>query len=191
MRNIQTKLDNIISMVKELDDYLDTLENKYPHISRQELKRVLEHGFYTFYMLSKKGADIQVHNRKYTAYCGKMFLDSYKRALYNYVKRRIKLRLKYKYAQEVYDGAYYFGLNDAEWEFYQSQIASKRRNKIKFINLKLYKLKEECFLDKSKKHFFILNYPIDVGWIFTKNEITTRSFKHFANRDNKGNIVTI
>lgn len=41
-------------MIKELDDYLDILENKYPHISRYELKRVLEHGFHTFYTLNKK-----------------------------------------------------------------------------------------------------------------------------------------
>jgi hypothetical protein len=70
-------------------------------------------------------------------------------------------------------------------------MTSKRRNKIKFKNLKLYKIKEECFLDKSKNHFFMLNYPIDVGWTFTKEEITTRSFKYFANRDTKGNIVII
>lgn len=191
MRNTQTRLNNIISMIKELGDYLDILENKYPHISRYELKRVLEHGFHTFYTLNKKGADLQIHNKDYTAYCGKMFIDNHKRALYNNIKTRIKLRLKYKYIQEEYNGIYYFGLSEAEWEFYQSQITSKRRNKIKFTNLKLYKIKEECFLDKSKKHFFILYYPIDVGWLFTEETITTRNFKHFADRDVKGKIVTI
>lgn len=101
-------------MIKELDDYLDTLKNKYPHISREELKRVLEHGFYTFHLLNKCGADIEVHNGKYTAYCGRMYLDNHTRALYNSAKARKKLRLKYKYAQETYNGAYYFGLTDDE-----------------------------------------------------------------------------
>lgn len=178
-------------MIKELDDYLDTFASKYPHIPKIELKKVLEHGFNTFYMLTKKGADIQIHNNKYTAYCGKMFLDDYQRLLYNNVKSRIKLRLKYKYAQEIYNGEYYFGLNEAEWEFYQSQLKNKRRNKIKFINLKLYRIKEECFLDRSKKYFFILNYPIDVGWTFTKDEIVTRNFKYFAYRDDNKKIILI
>lgn len=178
-------------MVKDLDAYLETMKEKYPHISPAELKRILEYGFYTFFNLSKKGADIQLHNSKYTAYCGKMFIDDYKRNLYNNVKSRIKLRLQYKYAQEVYDGMYYFGLSEAEWEFYQTQTTSKRRNKVKFNNIKLYKIKEECFLDKSKQYFFILYYPIDVGWTFTEAEIKTRNFKYFAKRDAKGQIVII
>jgi hypothetical protein len=178
-------------MTKELEDYLDIIKDKYPHISGTELKKILEHGFNTFYNLTKRGADIQIHNRSYTAYCGKMFLDDHKRVLYNNIKSRIRLRLNYKYAQEVYNGIYYFGLSEAEWEFYNSQITSKRRNKIKFLNLKLYKIKEECFLDKSKIYFFELNYPIDVGWSFSKEEIKTRNFRYFAKRDEKGKIINI
>lgn len=178
-------------MIKEIGDYLDILKSKYPHISYQDLKRILEYGFYTFYMLNKKGADVQVSNRKYTAYCGRMFLNDNIRSLYNITKAKRKLRLLYKYSQEAYDGIYYFGLNDEEWEQYQSQIVSKKQNKVKFLNLKLYKIKEECFLDKSKTHFFMINYPIDIGWSFKKDELITKKFKHFADRDAKGKIVII
>ncbi|MEG0773660.1 MAG: hypothetical protein RR409_10040 [Clostridium sp.] len=108
------KLENIINMVKNLDDYLDVMEQKYNHIPREELRIVLEYGFYTYYMLTKKGADINVRTHLQSAYCGYQFLDNYKRVLYNTAKLQTKLRLKYKYAQEEYDGAYYFGLNDEE-----------------------------------------------------------------------------
>lgn len=191
MRNIQTKLDSIINMIKELDDYLDILQNKYPHISRYELKRVLEHGFYTFYILNRKGADVHVHNNRFTALCGRMFIDDRIRYLYNCFRKKRKLHLTYNYAQEKYDGAYYFGLSDEEWDRYKKKIMSPQKKKIKFTNLKLYKIKDECYIDKTKTHFLMAYYPIDVGWSFTEEELTTKDFKYFAYRDAKGQIVTI
>lgn len=178
-------------LIKDLDDYVDEISEKYPHISKYEIKRVLEYGFTTFYMLNKKGADVLIRNRSFSAYCGKMFLDDYKRAFYNNIKKRIKLRLLYRFSQEIYSGSYYFGLTNAEWDFYQSQIKNKRRSKIKFKDLLLYKIKEESFIDKSKTHFFEIYYPIDVGWRFIKNEITTRNFRYIGYRDAKGKIVLI
>ena len=178
-------------MIKELDDYLGIIQEKYPKISKDELKRVIEHGFSSFHLLAKSGADVVLGNHNYTAFCGKMFFDDYKRVRYNNIKHRIKLRLKYKYAQEVYNGAYYFGLTEAEWEFYKTQITSKRRSKIKFRDLKLYKIQEECYLDRSRTHFFKLYYPIDVGWTFLKSEITTRNFEYIAYRDVKNKIIKL
>lgn len=57
--------------------------------------------------------------------------------------------------------------------------------------MKLYKIQEECFLDKSRTHFFKLYYPIDVGWTFLKSEITTRNFEYIAYRDVKNKIIMI
>lgn len=178
-------------MIKDINDYLPKLQEKYPKISLTELKKILEYGFNNYFYLTNKGADIQIGSRVYTAFCGKMFLDDYKRVLYNNAKRRIKLRLQYRYADEIYDGKYYFGLSEAEYDFFKSQIKSKRRSKIAFYNLKLHKIKEECYLDKSKVYFFELHYPVDVGWCFILDEIKTRNFKYFAKRNDKGQIIII
>ena len=178
-------------IIKDLDDYLDDICQKYPKVPRHEIKRLLEYGFNTFYTLNKRGADVVIYNRSFAAYCGKMFLDSFKRLYYYNLKKRIKLRLLYRFNQETYSGSYFFGLTDAEWEFYQMQIKNKRRSKLKFQDLLLYKNREESFIDKSKTHFFEVYYPIDVGWKFTKNEISTRNFRYIGYRDTKGKIVLI
>lgn len=107
-----------------------------------------------------------------------------------YLKHKIKLRLTYKYAQRVYDGLYYFGINDYYYtKHFRPQFRSGRRNKIKFKNVKLYKIKEEAFLTKKHTHFFMMYYPLDVGWSFFEKEVITRNYKEIAYRDKNGKIV--
>ena len=170
-------------MIKTLDDYISNIKSKYPNVSEEEIKKILEYGFNTFYTLTKKGADIQIKNNKYNAYCGKMFLDNLKRTLYNKTKSKIKLRLKYKYAQNIYNGKYFFGLNEEEWNSYQKQINIKKNKEILLSKIKLYKIKEECLLDKSKKYFFVLYYPVDIGWTFYKCSLLKKQIQLFAKRE--------
>lgn len=97
-------------IIKDLDDYLDDICQKYPKVPRHEIKRLLEYGFNTFYTLNKRGADVVIYNRSFAAYCGKMFLDSFKRLYYYNLKKRIKLRLLYRFNQETYSGSYFLDL---------------------------------------------------------------------------------
>lgn len=61
-------------MIKELDDYLGIIQEKYPKISKDELKRVIEHGFSSFHLLAKSGADVVLGNHNYTAFVERCFL---------------------------------------------------------------------------------------------------------------------
>lgn len=49
-------------MIKDVDDYVDIMCKKYPKISRDDIKKILEHGFNTFAALCNKGADITINN---------------------------------------------------------------------------------------------------------------------------------
>ena len=91
-------------MVTTIDDYIDKVAKRFPSISREDIKRVLELGFTKFHSLTKSGADILIKHHRYTAYCGKSFIDDSKRAVYNYSKRSRKLRLEYNYALTDFDG---------------------------------------------------------------------------------------
>ena len=52
-------------IIKDLDDYLDDICQKYPKVPRHEIKRLLEYGFNTFYTLNKRGADVVIYNRSF------------------------------------------------------------------------------------------------------------------------------
>lgn len=178
-------------MIKELDDYLDIIAEKYPHIPQKELKQVLEHGFNSFLLLNKNQADVQISDWRYWAYCGRRYKNHKARLFYNSLKARRKYRLLYKYANEKYDGSYYFGLTDEEWDTYKDKIFSKHRKKVEFNNVILYKIKEECFLFKPNKYFIKTHYPIDMGWFFKKDKLISTDFEYFAYRDEKNKIINI
>ena len=98
------------------------------------------------------------------------------------------MRIKYKRFKERFGGYYYFGLTEDQYAHYKSQFKpkSQRRKKITFPNIYGYKMQEECFLDRAKKHFFKLEYPIDLGFtIFFKDYITRNAiYTHKRNNDN-------
>lgn len=177
-------------IIKNIDDYFNArIQFLHPYLKREEFKRIMEYGFYHFHQLTKAGADVSIRNWRYAAYCGKLFHNIETWAGYMYVKHQIKLRLTYKYTQQEYDGLYYFGLTDAEYKKYLKQLPKGRKHEIKFKNIVLYKIKEEAFLAKSKKHFFMVYFPTDVGWVFKEKERITRNYKEIAYRDINGKIV--
>jgi hypothetical protein len=106
-----------------------------------------------------------------------------------YIKHKIKLRLTYNYTLQEYDGLYYFGLNDAEYKLIKKY--KYRKDKTPFRNIRLYKIKEECFLSKSKTHFFSVYRPVDVGFTVFEEKLDTRNYKKIAYRDEQGKIVFI
>ena len=186
---IQINVKIIINMIKYIDDYIDNISKKYPKVSKITIKKILEYGFTIFYLLNNKGADIEIHNSNYTAYCGKLFIDNNKRSIYNNIKYRIKLRLLYKFNKNKYDGYYYIGLDDIIWNTYKNKILSNRKFKISLDNIKLFKIKEECTLNKDKNHFIKVYYPIDAGWVFYKDKLIIQNYKYIGYKDNTKNII--
>lgn len=176
--------------IKEIDEYYnDQVKFLHPYLNFDDFKKIMEHGFLVFNDLNKRGADVSIGTWRHKAYCGKMFNDVKQWVKYMGLKHRIKLRLIYNYTLQEFDGLYYFGLNDVEY----AALKKEERNKytITFHNIRLYKIKEESFLNKSKTHFFKVIKPVDLGFSYTEEELNTRNYKEIAYRDNKGKIVFI
>ena len=174
--------------LKEIDEYYnDQIKFLHPYLKYEDFKKIMEHGFLVFNDLNKRGADVSIKTWRHVAYCGSLFYDLDRWKDYMYSKHRIKLRLTYNYTLQEYDGLYYFGLDDEEYKLVQKYKYTKL--KTPFRNIRLYKIKEEAFLAKSKKHFFMVYFPTDVGWVFKEKERITRNYKEIAYRDINGKIV--
>lgn len=104
------------------------------------------------------------------------------------------MRYMYRKERRIYDGYYYFGLTQKEFEYWQEQTkekVKKRRQIIHFNYIYAYKSMEEAFVDKSRKYFFKLSYPADVGWALYKEDVRTRNAKYFAYRGKDSKIYML
>ena len=132
-----------------------------------------------------------LHSPYFTMYIGKIFNDKLKFFNYRILKESIKLRIKYKRAKTQWDGYYYFGLSDEEFEQYLTNFREfgqgnkskgARRRKITFPKIKCYKLLEECKIHPINKHIFKLKYPEDVGFTFWKENYATYNAQYILRR---------
>lgn len=174
-------------IIKKISDYYtDNIKFLHPGLRYEDYMDIMKWGFEHFNMIMKSGGDITIRNWRYIAFCGYMFRDIEKWTGYMFIKHGIKLRLNYKYAKRTYDGLYYIGLNDAEYNRYFNSPGKHR--KIKFQNVTMYKILDECLLQRHKKWFYAIYYPLDIGWA-RKRDITTKDYKLIAYKDDHGKII--
>ena len=104
---------------------------------------------------------------------------------------RAKLRINYYAKKPIWDGNYYFGLTE---EQYNSIIPPKKgryKNKITFPTMKAYKIKEEASVFYANKYIYKLTGEEDRGISFTEENYSTRNIELIAIRNKNGKIEEI
>lgn len=178
--------------LKYIEDYYDKIQERFPDLEMWEIKKILEHGFRSFFTLNSKGADVIIkspHNA-FTMYFGKLFNRKELATKYFFLKWKIKLRIKYLHAKPIYNGYYYFGLSEEDYKKYIPNKSGRIKKKIVFDTLWCFKIKEEAFLDYKSKYFFKIK--LDEGKLVKKLEnYSTRDIEMIAKRDSKNKIQYI
>lgn len=61
--------------LKRIEDYYDQILEHFPDLERDDMEKILKHGFQSFYMLNSRGADVCIKSpkRRMVMYFGKMF----------------------------------------------------------------------------------------------------------------------
>lgn len=171
-----------------VEKYYDKIQERFPGLTKKQIDRILKFGLRSYYNHNLYGGDVLNKSPQFTMYTGKLFCDNLVFYKYWLLKNKIKLRIKYKRSKTRYDGFYYFGLSESEFENYKKQFGkTRRRKKFTFERIYAFKIKEECLLNNRYKHIFKLKYPVDVGFVLKLNNYTTRNFEYIfkRNKDNK------
>ena len=137
--------------LKKVQDYYEELYKLYPKVPKRDIKRIMQFGLKSFLMHNNYGGDVLIQSPTMWLYCGKLMKDSVK--YFEYYKRKmiIKLRINHKRLGIPWDGYYYFGLYESQYEEYLSQKKRRGRPKKHFNygNVVLYKYFDECNLRNS------------------------------------------
>lgn len=172
------------------DKYYDKVLEKYPHLTRKQLDKIIKHGTSMLYLYNLYGGDVLLQNHNFTMYFGRLFRDNI--AFYKYwqLKWKIKLRIKYWRNKTKFDGYYYFGLTEKDFQTYKSQIndLGRRRKTFHFDKIILFKMLEECELDHKFCHFFRVPYPEYCGFIMIKENCDLKNIEYIY-RKNKDKVI--
>lgn len=173
------------------EKYYEKVKEKFPDLTYKEIDTIVKFGLRSLFINCGYGGDILLKSPYFTMYIGRLFKDKNVFSKYKVLKESIKLRIKYKRSKTQWDGYYYFGLTDEQFNEYLSNFKNsgmgdkskgRRRNKICFKNIFAYKLLDECLLHKKYKHIFKLKFEIDVGFTFYKEEYTTRHAQYILRK---------
>lgn len=165
-------------MIKTVNDLLPELCEAFPTVPPKDIKMIVEFGFRALYYYNLRGCDTIVSStkHKFWFYIGELRRDSMKH--FNYYKRmlRRKLRILYSRSKVEWDGYYYIGLSEDEYNEFITPRKGRKR--------KYYSYNNKCALkiyDESKLYYSwckaIIKFPsrIDLGYTFYKKELTIES----------------
>ena len=113
-------------------DYIDMIHDKFPFVPKSDIKKILSFGLKSIYLHNMYGADTIIQDKaknKYLFYIGRLTYDSLKHFYYYIKKMTIKIRILYNKRKIKWDGYYYFGLDEKQYNNYLSQQKGKGRKR--------------------------------------------------------------
>lgn len=158
-------------MVKKFEDYIDAVQAKFPYFCKDDIKTILEFGLMRYLKANKLHADVLLNNRiddNMLIHCGRLGYDALRHWFRWHVKWRMKERVLFRFKKKVWDGYYYIGLNDE-----RHKVIEKQRKIKTFEDVYLVKIEDELHHEKYVKHIWRIPYPMDCGWKFFVEKISS------------------
>ena len=165
-----------------VNDILDNVSEKFPELSKKEIRKILILGFRRLHSAMRYGCAISINTSKFLnciAYIGNINTNP-EAQIKDYVKRRDKkLRKIYLWKKVEFDGMYYVGMNEKaflEW----IELNKTSRNTVKFGKTSFRKIKEETYYRNSRVHIFKVNVNKFRGWSFMENSYTSKDVEYLG-----------
>ena len=167
--------------ITKINDYVDAVHEKFPELTREEVKRILVYGWKMILQYVRAGNDVSMMTNKEFMFIGTIpssGLAVFKNYCYKLSKR---IAYMFKRTKSKWDGYYYFTRSESQYLDYLSQ--SRKKNKV-FKDVFLFKLLEELKVKESSAPYIFRLNEQKTGWM-TKyyKEIKTQNAELIIVRD--------
>lgn len=170
-------------MVKEMEDYLDQVHERFPQLTRYECKRFVQYGLKMYSFVNNYGCDVLIKDdsvMKYTIFTGNLGFDSLVHYQNGLKKWGFKERLLYRLKGTEWNGYYYFGLTQDRFDAMKDKIGRKRTPSVDFGNLFFYQVFKEITHNHALKHIFRVKYEYDCGLKFYLKKYKSKNWEYLG-----------
>ena len=148
--------------ITNVNDYVDSVHEKFPELTREEVKRILVYGWKMIIQYVSAGNDISMITNKEFLFIGRIpvnALSAFKTYCYKLSKR---IAYMFQRTKSKWDGYYYFTRSETQYKDYLSQ--SRKQYKV-FKDVYLYKLLEEAKIRNSASPYIFRLKEDKTGWM--------------------------
>ena len=165
-----------------IEDFIDDVHDKFFELSRDEVKRLLLHGFRRLHSAMKYGCAVTINTTKFIncyVYIGGLSLTPDKQIKEYSIRRDRKLRKIEQWKKLDFDGYYYIGLNPNALDEWVKRN-HKSRTLVRFENVFARKIQEELYY--KYKHVFIFRIKVKKfkSWSFWADKIVSRDTEYIG-----------
>ena len=172
-----------------VNDYVDEVNEKFPEFTKEDIKKILNFGWRSIYLLNVYGADTLLKDdsiNKFLFYIGRLTFNSLRHYDYYKFKMVRKLRILYNRRKPEFDGYYYLPLTKRGLEEFKQQYKPNRKKYV-FTRIHLYKMLDEIKYNKIEYELVLkVHIGIDIGFKFFKEKYETRGFEYIQRRTDNG-----
>ena len=167
--------------ITKINDYVDAVHEKFPELTRDEVKRILVYVCKMILQYVRTGNDVSMMTNKEFMFIGT--IPSSGLAVFKNYCYKLSKRIAYMFqrTKSKWDGYYYFTRSESQYLDYLSQ--SRKKNKV-FKDVFLFKLLEELKVKESSAPYIFRLNEQKTGWM-TKyyKEIKTQNAELIIVRD--------
>lgn len=183
---------------KRYGDYLMDLQERFPEFSIEDLKAIIKHGSTALYKIIYINGDVMFCNNlpdfKFKLLIGRVIFQSVAHKLrYLITKAGIKFKHLYQRRKMKWDGYYYFGLTQAAFERWESQMSPwfkdfdkklrrYRNTPLSYGDVVLYRIFDECKLNVRYMHFFRVKFLSVRGFKVYEKDFKRKGVEYVCRR---------